>query len=131
MFDVIKAAIEAGSYKLDAMLSRIHTFAAKGYISADQMAELESMARGKADVSEEVSIFAKVAELENRIRALEMGAVATPPSTESYDDYVPGKWYYGGDKASFNGKNYVCTAPEGIVCVWSPSEYPTYWREVA
>jgi hypothetical protein len=60
-----------------------------------------------------------------------MGAVATPPSTESYDDYVPGKWYYGGDKASFNGKNYVCTAPEGTVCVWSPSEYPTYWREVA
>lgn len=130
MFEVIKAAIEAGGYKLDAMLNRIHTFAAKGYISADQMAELEAMARGEANVSEEVSIFAKVAELEARIRALEMGAVSAPPSTEEYDEYATGKWYYNGDKVSFGGKNYVCTAPDGVVCVWSPVEYPAYWEEV-
>ena len=130
MFEVIKAAIEAGGYKLDAMLNRIHTFAAKGYISADQMAELEAMARGEANASEEVSIFAKVAELEARIRALEMGAVSAPPSTEEYDEYVVGKWYYNGDKISFDGENYVCTAPDGVVCVWSPVEYPAYWEEV-
>lgn len=130
MFEVIKAAIEAGGYKLDAMLNRIHTFAAKGYISADQMAELEAMARGEANVSEEVSLFAKVAELEARIRSLEMGAVSAPPSTEEYDEYVAGKWYYSGDKVSFDGKNYVCTAPDGVVCVWNPAEYPAYWEEV-
>ena len=42
--------------------------------------------------------------------------------------YVVGKWYYNGDKCSFEGVNYVCIAPEGATCVWSPKDYPAYWE---
>lgn len=52
------------------------------------------------------------------------------PPTEEYPEFVVGKWYYNGDKCSFGGKNYTCTAPTGTVCVWSPTDYPAYWKEV-
>ena len=57
--------------------------------------------------------------LEERLSALER---VTPIST-----YTAGKWYYRGDKVSFDGKVYTCIAPGGVACVWSPSEYPIYW----
>lgn len=44
-------------------------------------------------------------------------------------DYVPGTWYYRGDKVRLNGVLYTCVAPAGAVCVWSPTEYPAYWQE--
>ena len=57
--------------------------------------------------------------LEERLSALER---VTPIST-----YTAGKWYYRGDKVSFDGKVYTCIAPGGVACVWTPSEYPIYW----
>ena len=50
--------------------------------------------------------------------------------TVVYPDYVVGKWYYRGDVVAFNGKNYTCIAPDGVVCVWSPTEYPVYWEQI-
>lgn len=44
-------------------------------------------------------------------------------------DYVPGTWYYRGDKVRFEDVLYTCVAPAGVVCVWSPAEYPAYWQE--
>ena len=52
------------------------------------------------------------------------------PDAEEYPEYEVGKWYYAGDKISFNGSNYVCIAPDGAVCVWSPADYPAYWEEL-
>lgn len=43
--------------------------------------------------------------------------------------YAPGTWYYRGDRVDFEGVMYTCVAPVGVVCVWSPLEYPTYWQE--
>jgi hypothetical protein len=43
--------------------------------------------------------------------------------------YQPGTWYYRGDRVSLEGTSYTCVAPAGVVCVWSPAEYPTYWQE--
>ena len=37
--------------------------------------------------------------------------------------------YYNGDKITFNEKKYVCIAPDGAPCVWSPEDYPAYWQE--
>lgn len=59
--------------------------------------------------------------LEERVTALEKAA--------AYAAYVPGTYYYRGDKVSLDGVNYVCVAPEGVVCVWSPKEYPAYWAK--
>lgn len=38
--------------------------------------------------------------------------------------------YHTGDKITFNGKHYICIAPEGVAVVWSPDTYPAYWQEV-
>ena len=45
------------------------------------------------------------------------------------DAYMPGTWYYRGDRVSLDGVMYTCVAPAGVVCVWSPAEYPAYWQE--
>lgn len=128
MYEVIKSVIDSGNYKLEAMLQRIHTFAAKGLLSADEMSTLEEVAREKATVRNDTDLFEKIFELEQRIRALEENKVETP--VEEYPPYKPGKWYYIGDRVSENSMNYVCCAPEGVVCTWSPSEYPAYWDKV-
>lgn len=47
------------------------------------------------------------------------------------DEYVVGKWYYRGDKILFNGSSFTCIAPKGVVCVWSPLDYPLYWTNKA
>lgn len=60
--------------------------------------------------------------LEERVAALEK-AIPAPA------EYSPGKWYYRGDRVTFNGSVYICIAPEGVACVWSPTEYPAYWQK--
>lgn len=85
-----------------------------------------------ADTAQEVNVLVKLEELEKRVRALESGS--TEPG-ETYPDYVAGKWYYNGDKITFEGGKYKCIAPDfcspyGVVCVWSPTEYPPYWEMV-
>lgn len=125
MYEVIKAAINTGDYKLESMLARIRTFAAKGFLNADEMTELEGLAREHATIRADTDLFEKVMELERRIRALEENKVEAP--AEEYPAYVTGKWYYKGDKCSHNGASYVCTAPDGVVCTWSPEEHPAYW----
>ena len=125
MYNVIKAAIQNEEYKLGAMLARIRTFAAKGLLNADEMTELEGLAREHATVKADTDLFEKVMELERRIHALEEGKPDAP--VEGVHAYVAGKWYYRGNECRYNGENYKCTAPEGVVCTWSPEEYPTYW----
>lgn len=127
MYEVIRAAISAGDYKLEEMLYRIRTFAAKGLISAEEMTELEELARMGANVRGETDVFAKLLELEGRVRALEEAGAS---DTEEYPAYKPGVWYYKGDRVSENGVNYVCIAPDRVVCTWSPTEYPAYWQAV-
>ena len=80
-----------------------------------------------ADTAQEVNMLAKLEELEQRVKALETGN--TEPG-EAYPDYVVGKWYYNGDKITFEGGKYNCIAPDGAVCTWSPKEYPAYWELV-
>ena len=127
MYEVIRAAIMAGDYKLEDMLNRIRTFAARGMISAEEMDELEELARMSANVRSETDVFEKLLELERRIRALEEASEDEP---EEYPPYKPGVWYYKGDRVSENGVNYVCIAPDRVVCTWSPTEYPAYWQAV-
>ena len=66
--------------------------------------------------------------LENAKNETETEPEDTPNSV--YEEYVAGKWYYNGATVRFEDSSYVCTAPEGQVCVWSPTEYPAYWQLV-
>ena len=127
MYDVIKDVINTRRYVLADMLHKIDTLWAQGDIDDDQRTELIALAQGNADTTQEMNVLEKLKELEQRVRALETGS--TEPG-EAYPDYVVGKWYYSGDKITFEGGKYKCIAPDGVVCVWSPTEYPTYWELV-
>ena len=127
MYDVIRDVINTKRYVLADMLHKIDTLWAQGDIDDDQRTELIALAQGNADMTQEVNTLAKLEELEQRVKALETGS--TEPG-ETYPDYVAGKWYYNGDKITFEGGKYKCIAPDGVVCVWSPTEYPTYWELV-
>ena len=127
MYDVIKDVINTRRYVLADMLHKIDTLWAQGDIDDDQRTELIALAQGNADMTQEANVLTKIEELEQRVRALETGS--TEPG-EAYPDYVVGKWYYYGDKITFEGVKYKCIAPDGGVCVWSPKEYPVYWELV-
>lgn len=123
MKTVFENVIRKGDFVLGDMLKRIDTYHVGGKLTEAERDYLYSLARGKADPTAGADIYAKLAELEERVRKLEN------PNEETPAEYVPGKWYYSGDKVAYSGKTYVCIAPEGVACVWSPEEYPAYWQE--
>lgn len=130
MYDIIKSVIVSGVYELSDMLKKIDTVWLQGDISDEQRTELMEMARENADAQNSIDLAKKVEELDKRVKALEEKK-EPEPSEEEYPEYVVGKWYYNGDKISYKGKNYVCIAPEGVVCTWNPDEYPAYWKEIS
>ena len=140
MYEIVKQTIENTNYKLEEMLDKIYTLYAKDKLSKEEMEELETYAREKASTDNSIDVSNKLKEMDLRMQEfdtritklenLEGEKPEEPTDTERYPAYIPGKWYYNGDNCSENDKNYTCIAPEGQVCVWSPSEYPSYWKEV-
>ena len=139
MYNIIKTVIEAGNFELTDIIRKIDTVWLEGKISDDEKAELVAKAQGKANPQNSIDLIAKYADLERRVKALEAQNEVqnTDPDTEgedvpeeatTYEPFVEGKWYYNGDKCSEFGKNFICVAPDGVVCVWSPSAYPPYWQ---
>jgi 5'-deoxynucleotidase YfbR-like HD superfamily hydrolase len=127
IYGIIKTVIESKNYELSDILEKIERRCFEHQLTDEQRDELVALARENADFSKSVDLFKKVEELEQRVKALEETKADEP--TELYEPFVEGKWYYNGDKCSQDGKNYTCTAPEGVVCVWSPKDYPAYWKE--
>lgn len=128
MKEAFLAAIN-GTFDLTDMLGKINTHHIAGNLTDADREELIRKAREKANPFGSVDVMAKLQELEERVRTLEE-AKATGGDTTDADvaEYVPGKWYYNGDKVLFEGVVKTCTAPTGVVCVWSPAEYPVYWE---
>ena len=131
MYNIVKTVIEAGRFDLTGIIRKVNTLWFEGKLSDEEKADLVAMAQGKANPQNSVDLMTKLAELEQRVKALESkGNTATEGeevTEETYEPFVEGKWYYNGDKVSFEGNNYTCIAPEGTVCVWSPLAYPDYW----
>lgn len=122
-----------GNFNLGEMLNRINTHHVAGNLTDADRNELISLARSKADPFAGIDMIAKLADLEDRVRKLENEKVDPPAggsTNNDADEYIPGKWYYKGDKVSYNGKTYVCCAPDGAVCTWNPDEYPAYWEVI-
>lgn len=128
---IIRSAIETGSYDLSSMLETIAYHQAHGDMTLEEMEELTGKARENAKTQYKegdiATILLQLHDLDKRVKALEEG---DEPAPKEYPEYKPGKWYYNGNGVTFEGKKYDCIAPEGVVCVWSPAEYPTYWQEV-
>lgn len=122
MKTIFESVIHRGGYDLSGLLKKIDGYHVEGKLTDAEKDELYRKARGEAVPN--VDVMAKLMELDDRVRKLES---AETSEQEDYPEYVPGKWYYAGDKISYGGKNYVCSAPEGAVCTWNPDEYPAYW----
>lgn len=127
MYEVIKTVINEGNYVLTELLAKIDYFFAKGSLTEGEYTELKEKARSSAEPSKEADLFAKVRELETRVKKLE----ANETTESTVEEYAVGKWYYAGDKCKWNGNTYTCIAPEGVACVWNPTDYPLYWSKEA
>lgn len=142
MYDVVKNVIESKNYELADMLKKINTLWVQGVknggISDEEKEELTALARQNAEVRQSIDVMRKLEEFDKRLKVAEdaikemKGEAPEGGEGESgevtYPEYVPGNFYYNGDKITVDGKNYKCIAPVGVVCVWSPSEYPAYWE---
>ena len=123
MQKIIEKVIESKNFELSDMLRKIDTLWIQGSITEETRKMLSEKARNNATLDKSFDVLAKLVELEKRIEALEKVEVEEQ-TEETYEEFVSGKWYYNGKKISFDGKNYVCIAPDGATCVWNPAEYP-------
>lgn len=129
MKKLFENVIARGGYDLGVMLKKIDGYHIEGKLTDAEKDELYAQARAGAKTEASVDVLAKLEELEARVRALEEGGAAGGGSgADEPEAYVPGKWYYAGDRVTFEGKRYVCSAPKGVVCVWSPGVFPAYWE---
>lgn len=133
MYEVIKKVIESKRYELSDILTKIDTLWVQGSITDEQKGRLVQLAREYANVQASIDVMAKLEELDKRVAALEnrnasVDGGETEETESTAPEYVIGKWYRTGDEISFKGAEYVCIAPEGMVCTWNPDEYPAYWQ---
>lgn len=128
MKTVFESALNS-AFDLTDMLGKINTHHIAGNLTDADREDLIRKAREKADPFGGVDVMAKLQELEARVRALEEAKATGGDTTEeTVPEYQVGKWYYSGDKVLFEGVVKTCIAPAGVVCVWSPAEYPVYWE---
>ena len=151
MYNLIKNIILSKRYELSEMLKKIDMIWLQGTITTSQRQELIMLAQTNANIENSIDVMNKLTELDLKIKELEErllivesnGSINNDTNNSennnengnddeitSYPEYIVGKWYYKGDKVSFDGKNYVCIAPTNAVCTWSPSEYPAYWSVI-
>lgn len=139
MYGVIKNVINSKRYDLADILKKLDTLWVQGGITEEQRTELVLLAQNNAKVENSIDLLKMYVELDKRVAALEKANESTEDDSVSceedvevvtYPEFEVGKWYYAGDKVSFNGSNYVCIAPADSVCVWNPIDYPAYWEEL-
>ena len=131
MYEIVKNVLNSGGYDLTAIIKKIDSLWVQGKLTDSEYNELISSARNGAKTEHSVDILTKLEELDKRLKVLENFEAPSDSTEGTVEEYAVGKWYYKGDKVFFEGKAYVCTAPEDTVCVWSPKEYPAYWSEVS
>lgn len=133
MQKIIEKVIESKNYELSDMLRKIDTLWVQGSIDDTARKTLSDKARNNAITQNSVDILAKLEEMDMRLKVLEKAAAGTGEETPEETipaEYIPGKWYYDGDRVSFEGKIYECSCEKDLVCIWSPAEYPVFWNEV-
>lgn len=75
VFEIYKTVISTGEYRISDMEERIETVYAQGKITAEERAELLSLASDSARDTLQIDVVAKLADLENRIAVLESAGV--------------------------------------------------------
>lgn len=144
-YEDLRAQISSGDFKLQAMLDKLTRLYIEDMLTEEEYDALMRLARDNANPDKEIEkntdiikqLIQRVTESEQKLKDLEARVVKLEdPEVEpeepvvTYEPYDPYKWYYKDMTCSFEGKNYICIAPEGIVCTWSPAGYPSYWKLV-
>ena len=90
MYNIIKNVINGGRYNAEELVEKIDTFWVQGKLTAEERAELIQLAYDKAQDASQVDVFAKLADLENRVYALEHKDDPEPEPAEEYPIYQSG-----------------------------------------
>lgn len=136
MFGIIKTVIETGQFELSDILKKIDSQWISRKITDEQKETLIQLAQENANVQDSISfadLLKEIADLKKRVEVLEKQKAPdteTQEPSELYGEFIVGKWYYAGDRINFNGKSYECIAPDNVVCVWNPNDYPAYWKVI-
>lgn len=136
MKTIIENVIKRGGYSLPLILEKIDTLWVGNKLSDADREELIDLAREKANVTDSIDFEKMLLEHDKLINQLWEAVFVSSSEQQDTDesetapDFVVGKTYYSGDQITFKGLTYICTAPEGAVCVWSPEDYPVYWEEI-
>lgn len=75
IFNIYKSVISTGEYRISDMEERIETVYAQGKITAEERAELLSLASDSARDTLQIDVIAKLADLESRISVLESAGI--------------------------------------------------------
>lgn len=143
MKSIIENVIKSGKFELNDILKKIDTIWTQGSIVDDDRTTLIALAQERAKpentyapLQQQIDNLAdELSALAERVTLIEKGTPQKPPQPE--EEWKEFKQpagehnaYYRGAKITFEGKRYICIAPEGIACVWSPAAYPAYWEVV-
>lgn len=141
MYQTIKNVISSTRYELGDMLTKIDTIWIQGDLTDEQRTELVTLAQENAQpensyapLQEQIEkAFAQITALAERVTALEQGGGEELEPSDEWPEYIQPTGahdaYHNGDKVTWNGKHYICIAPDGAACVWNPDAYPAYWQE--
>lgn len=134
--------IAAGGYDLADLLHRIDVLYAGGRLTDAEREDLYELARAGAKPEDSLaSVAERISALEEwrtevDAKLAELSGGGEDPDPEEPVDEWPEfiqptgahDAYHAGDKVTWQGGRYVCTAPEGVACVWDPGTYPAYWE---
>lgn len=141
MYEDVTKVIEAGGYDLADLLHRIDVLYAGGRLTDAERSDLYDLARSGANPEDSLApvvqrveaLEAWRAEVDAKLAAIEDGGTDPEEPAEEWPEYVQPTGahdaYYAGAKVTWQGSRYVCTAPDGVACVWDPGTYPAYWRK--
>lgn len=153
VFEQLKNYINSGLYDLNGILDKINILWVSNRLTDEEAQALVELARNNANPENSYAplqkqidlLFENQKEFSNQLKEIaeklntligggEVEPVPEPEPSEEYPEYVNPTGahdaYYKDDKVTYNGKKYICIAPDGVACVWSPDIYPQYWKEV-
>ena len=127
IYKILTDVLHSGNFDLGEKLESIQYYQVHGQITIEQMEELVSLAREKAqpqyDPENDISqLLDRLHALEERVAKLEGTEVV-----EKYPEYEADRWYFSGEGVTFEGTKYTCIAKK---TKFSPAEKPKDWQEV-
>lgn len=127
IYKILTDVLHSGNFDLGEKLESIQYYQVHGELTLEQMEELVSLAREKAqpqyDPESDISdLIDRLHDLEERVAKLEDTEVV-----EKYPEYEDDRWYFSGEGVTFEGTKYTCIAKK---TKFSPAEKPKDWQEV-